>query len=179
MRMSVLGPTVYFSAIFGIIDKKRMPPQAAGWRWLIMNESDTIKLLRECDAGAKMAVTSIDEVMEKVSGPGLKQLLQESREHHEKLENEIHSLLCSYGSQEKEPAAMAKGMSWIKTNMKMSMDDSDATVADLITDGCNMGTKSLNRYLNQFRGADHASRELCGRLISIEEKLCQKMKTYL
>ena len=57
-----------------------------------MNESDTIKLLRECDAGAKMAVSSIDEVLEKVSGPGLKQLLQESREHHEKLENEIHSL---------------------------------------------------------------------------------------
>lgn len=54
-----------------------------------MNESDTIKLLRECDAGAKMAVSSIDEVLEKVSGPGLKQLLQESREHHEKLENEI------------------------------------------------------------------------------------------
>ena len=144
-----------------------------------MKESDSIRLLRECDAGAKMAVSSIDEVMEKVSGPGMKQVLQESREHHEKLENEIRSLLAGYGSQEKEPAVMAKSMSWIKTNVKMSMDDSDATVADLITDGCNMGTKSLNRYLNQFRGADHASRELCGRLISIEEKLCQKMKTYL
>ena len=144
-----------------------------------MNESDTIKLLRECDAGVKMAVSSIDEVMEKVSGPGMKQVLQESREHHEKLENEIHSLLANYGSEEKEPAAVAKGMSWIKTNVKMSMDDSDATVADLITDGCNMGTKSLNRYLNQYRGADHASREICGRLISIEEKLCQKMKSYL
>ena len=100
-----------------------------------MNESDTIKLLRECDAGVKMAVSSIDEVMEKVSGPGMKQVLQESREHHEKLENEIHSLLANYGSEEKEPAAVAKGMSWIKTNVKMSMDDSDATVADLITDG--------------------------------------------
>lgn len=144
-----------------------------------MNESDTIKLLRECDAGVKMAVSSIDEVMEKVSGPGMKQVLQESREHHEKLENEIHSLLANYGSEEKEPAAVAKGMSWIKTNVKMSMDDSDAMVADLITDGCNMGTKSLNRYLNQYRGADHASREICGRLITIEEKLCQKMKSYL
>ena len=144
-----------------------------------MNESDTIKLLRECDAGVKMAVSSIDEVMEKVSGPGMKQALQESREHHEKLENEIHSLLANYGSEEKEPAAVAKGMLWIKTNVKMSMDDSDATVADLITDGCNMGTKSLNRYLNQYRGADHASREICGRLITMEEKLCQKMKSYL
>ena len=144
-----------------------------------MKETDTIKLLRECDAGAKMAVSSIDEVLEKVSGPGLKRLLQESREHHEKLENEIHSLLKNYGSQEKEPAAIAKGMSWMKTNMKMSLDDSDATVADLITDGCNMGTKSLSRYLNQYRGADHASRELCGRLISIEEKLCSGMRQYL
>ena len=144
-----------------------------------MNETDSVKLLRECDAGAKMAVSSIDEVLEKVSGPGMKQVLQESREHHEKLENEIRSLLAGYWSQEKEPAVMAKSMSWIKTNVKMSMDDSDATVADLITDGCNMGTKSLNRYLNQYRGADHASREICGRLISIEEKLCQKMKTYL
>ena len=144
-----------------------------------MKETDTIKLLRECDAGAKMAVSSIDEVLEKVSGPGLKRLLQESREHHEKLENEIHSLLKNYGPQEKEPAAIAKGMSWMKTNMKMSMDDSDATVADLITDGCNMGTKSLSRYLNQYRGADHASRELCGRLISIEEKLCSGMRQYL
>ena len=144
-----------------------------------MKESDSIRLLRECDAGAKMAVSSIDEVMEKVSGPGMKQVLQESREHHEKLENEIHSLLKNYGSPEKEPAAMAKSMSWIKTNVKMSMDDSDATVADLITDGCNMGTKSLSRYLNQYRGADHASRELCGRLISIEEKLCSGMRQYL
>ena len=110
-----------------------------------MNETDSVKLLRECDAGAKMAVSSIDEVLEKVSGPGMKQVLQESREHHEKLENEIRSLLAGYGSQEKEPAVMAKSMSWIKTNVKMSMDDSDATVADLITDGCNMGTKSLNR----------------------------------
>ena len=143
------------------------------------NETDSVRLLRECDVGAKMAVSSIDEVLEKVSGPALKQLLQESREHHEKLENEIHSLLKNYGSQEKEPAAMAKGMSWIKTNVKMTMDDSDATVADLITDGCNMGTKSLNRYLNQYRGADHASRELCGRLISIEEKLCRDMKSWL
>ena len=144
-----------------------------------MENSDTVKLLRECDAGTKMAVSSIDEVLEKVCDSNMKKLLEESKVHHEKLENEIWEMLDRFDSEEKEPSAMAKGMSWMKTNVKLSMDNSDATVADLITDGCNMGTKSLNRYLNQFRGADHASRELCGRLISIEEKLCQKMKSYL
>ena len=141
--------------------------------------TDTIKLLRECDAGTKMAVTSIDEVLEKVRDTEMKKLLQESKSHHEKLGDEIHSLLNSHGTEEKDPTPMAKGMSWVKTNVKMGMDDSDATVADLITDGCNMGIKSLNRYLNQFKAADHNSKDISTKLISIEEKLCKDLNKYL
>ena len=144
-----------------------------------MENSDTEKLLRECDAGSKMAVTSIDEVLESVKDSGMKQLLQESKDHHEKLGNEIHSLLTSHDTEEKEPSAMAKGMSWMKTNMKMGMDSSDATVADLITDGCNMGVKSLNRYLNQYKLADDTSKGICERLVSIEEELCKDLRKYL
>lgn len=141
--------------------------------------SDTVKLLRECDAGAKMAVASIDEVLESVRDTDMKRLLSESKSHHEKLGNEIHSLLNDYGTEEKEPAPIAKGMSWMKTNVKLTMDNSDATVADLITDGCNMGVKSLNRYLNQYEAADRKSKEIGGKLISIEEKLCRDLEKYL
>lgn len=144
-----------------------------------MGNSDTVKLLQECDAGTKMAVTSIDEVLEKVSDYDMKQLLQESKDHHEKLGNEIHALLNKHGSEEKDPPVMAKGMSWMKTNMKLGMDNSDAAVADLITDGCNMGVKSLNKYLNQYKSADNKSRELSTKLISIEQQLCKDLKKYL
>ncbi len=144
-----------------------------------MEMKDTVKLLKECDAGSKMAVTSIDEVLEQVADSRMKGLLQESKAHHEKLGNEIHSLLNEHGSEEKDPNIMAKGMSWMKTNMKMSMDNSDATVADLITDGCNMGIKSLNRYLNQYKMADNTSKDICGKLISIEEQLCKDLREYL
>jgi len=67
----------------------------------------------------------------------------------------------------------------LKTNVKLGMDESDATVADLITDGCDMGTKSLYRYLNQYEQADHTSKGLCKKLISIEEKLCKDLHGYL
>ena len=144
-----------------------------------MELTDTEKLLKECDAGAKMAVTSIDEVLEKVSDDNLKQLLQESKSSHEKLGDKIHSLLISHGVEEKEPSLMAKGMSWMKTNMKLGMDNSDATVADLITDGCDMGVKSLSRYLNQYKQADDVSKGICGRLVAIEEKLCKDLRQYL
>lgn len=144
-----------------------------------MSEHDTIHLLQECDAGSKMAVSTINGVLEKVADEELKQVLTESRNHHEKLGGEIHEMLSGYKSEEKDPPAMAKGMSWMKTNMKLSMDESDAVIADLITDGCDMGVKSLHKYLNQYADADESAKDVCRRLTSIEEALRGEMRSYL
>lgn len=144
-----------------------------------MTNSDTTKLLRECDAGTKMAVSSIDEVLEKVQDENMKNLLQKSKDHHEKLEGEIDTLLSKYQADEKEPNPIAKGMSWMKTNMKLTMDNSDGTVADLITDGCDMGVKTLNRYLNQYKAADNEAKQICNKLIDIEEQLRKDLREYL
>jgi hypothetical protein len=145
------------------------------------DNSDTINLLKECDAGSKMAVTSIDDVLDDVQDKKMKKLLIESKDHHTKLGNEIHEQLNRNCADEKEPNAMARGMSWLKTNMKLGMgiEDTDKTIADLMTDGCNMGVKSLNKYLNQYKNADEVSQKLCMRLIKIEEKLCEELEDYL
>ena len=42
-----------------------------------------------------------------------------------------------------------------------------------------MGTKTLHRYLNQYKAADEKSKAICGRLIDIEEKLRKDLRTYL
>ena len=144
-----------------------------------MENKDTIHLLKECDAGSKMAVTSLDEVMESVQDEKLKELLKKSKDHHEKLGNEIHTMLIQYHSEEKDPNPMAKSMSWLKTNMKMSMDKSDATVADLLTDGCNMGIKSLYKYMNQYPNAEAKIKNLCNNLIDIERELRKDLRGYL
>lgn len=142
-------------------------------------QNDTINLLKECDSGTKMAVSTIDEVLDKVSTSSLRQLLSESKDHHEKLGNEIHSLLIQHNSEEKDPSPMAKGMSWLKTNLKINMEGSDKAIADIMTDGCNMGIKCLHKYLNQYNTADHTSKEICNRLIDIEEQLCKKLQPFL
>ncbi|MDE6101676.1 MAG: hypothetical protein K2F73_01670 [Ruminococcus sp.] len=59
------------------------------------------------------------------------------------------------------------------------MNESDQTIAELITDGCNMGIKSLNQYLNQYQAADERSKNLTKRLISAEEKLSFDMRQFL
>ena len=144
-----------------------------------MIEQDTIKLLRECDAGVKMGISSIDDVLEYVSNDDLKGKLIKCKDEHDKLDGEIQTLLDKYNDDGKEPAAMAKGMSWIKTNVKLALNESNDTVADLITDGCNMGVKSLNKYLNKYKAADEVSKDITKRLINLEEKLAIDIREYL
>lgn len=144
-----------------------------------MIEKDTIKLLRECDSGVKMGVASIDEVMDNVSSELFKRLLKDCRAEHEKLRLEIQTQLDRFHDEGKNPNPIVKGMSWVKTNMKLGMEESDATVADLMTDGCNMGVKSLNRYLNQYKAADEISKDIAKRLINLEEKLSVDIRQFL
>ena len=144
-----------------------------------MVEQDTIKLLRECDAGIKMGVSSINEVLEYIKSDTLRKDLEQCRNEHVKLQDEIQVLLDEYHDDGKEPNPIAKGMSWMKTNVKLGMDQSDHTVADLMTDGCNMGVKSLNRYLNQYEAASEKTKDITKRLIHLEEQLADQMRAFL
>ncbi|MBE6862431.1 MAG: hypothetical protein E7497_05990 [Ruminococcus sp.] len=144
-----------------------------------MIEQDTVKLLRECDAGVKMGVTAINEVLDYVHNEKLKKLLIEGLDENDHIEKELRKLLTEYHDDGKEPNPMAKGMAWIKTNVKLTMDESDNVIADLITDGCNMGIKSLRKYLNQYQAADENSKNLAKRLIKHEEKLAAAVADYL
>jgi hypothetical protein len=144
-----------------------------------MIEEDTIKLLRECDAGIKMGIASIDDVTDKVRNEKLRECLRTCRDKHVTLQDEIRSLLGEYHDEGKDPNPMAKSMSWMKTNMKIAVDDSDQTIADLMTDGCNMGIKSLRKYLNQYEAASEKSKDIAKRLINLEEKLVTDIKEYL
>ena len=144
-----------------------------------MVEQDTIKLLRECDAGVKMGISSIDDVLDHVKKEDFRKKLTKCREEHQDLQIKILQELEKYQDDGKNPNPIAKGMSWMKTNMKLSMEDTDATIADLMPDGCNMGVKSLNRYLNQYKAADEVSKDMAKRLINLEEKLAVDIRQYL
>ena len=144
-----------------------------------MIEQDTIKLLRECDAGIKMGVASIDDVLDRTESDEFRNKLHRCKKEHEVLGTEIQDLLNRYKDDGKDPNPIAKSMSWMKTTMKLGMNESDQTIADLMTDGCNMGVKSLNKYLNKYEAADEVSKDITKRLINLEEQLSIDMRQYL
>ena len=144
-----------------------------------MIEQDTIKLLRECDSGVKMGVASIEDVLDHTEDPHFRRLLENCKNEHETLKTEIQTQLDKFRDEGKNPNPPVKGMSWMKTSMKLGMDDTDATIADLMTDGCNMGVKSLNRYLNQYEAAEERAKDITKRLIRLEEQLVVDIRPYL
>ena len=125
-----------------------------------------------------MGVESIEDVLERVGDGELSGILSRSMREHQSLGSETHALLEGRGISGKEPAVMARGMSWLKTEVMLAAGD-DAAAADLITDGCNMGVKSLIRYRNRYPDASDQARKIAGELIDSEETLLKSMQSYL
>ena len=144
-----------------------------------MPDNDTVKLLQECNSGVQMGIYSLEEILEDVKDEKFRQLLKDSITTHKSLGNRTHELLLAFGEETKEPNPITKGMSWMKTNAKMMMESSDNTCAELITDGCNMGIKTLYRYLNEYKAADEKAQKLTEDIIREEESLRQNLRCYL
>lgn len=144
-----------------------------------MVNEDTIELLKECNSGIQMAIFSMEDVLDDVNSDEFRQILRDSIAAHKVLGDRTHNQLSEAGKEPKEPNPIAKGMSWIKTNTKMMMDDSDHVCADLITEGCNMGIKSLYRYLNQYKAAEEPAKQLTEDIIREEETLRHHLRVYL
>lgn len=144
-----------------------------------MINDDTVELLKECNSGIKMGINSIEEILNKVENNEFKNLLESSMNEHKRLGDETRKLLNRYNDSGEDPNIMAKSMSWMKTNFKMAVSPSDETISDLITDGCNMGVKSLNKYLNEYEAASEESKDIAKKLINMEENLALNIRKYL
>ena len=144
-----------------------------------MIEKDTVRLLRECDAGIRMGVSGINDIMKYVKSNTLRRTLMDCKREHTALAREIEGELHRFEDKGKKPNPIALGMSKMKTEMKMTMMGSDSAAADLMTDGCNMGVKSLNKYLSKYKAADEVSKDITKRLINLEEKLAVDIREFL
>ena len=142
-------------------------------------QNDTVRLLGECDAGIQMAISSIDEVLPSVTDPHLRKTLHLSRSAHRDLRCRTQNLLRACHASGKDPNPMAKSMSWLKTNAKLTFKPGDSSVADLVVSGCNMGIKNLHKSHNRYANADLSSKNVADELIGLEADLANSLYPYL
>jgi hypothetical protein len=143
-----------------------------------MNE-DTINLLKECNAGCKSATNSMEQVQPYIENEKLKSIIDGYNDKHIKIGDECHQMLNVYHEEEKDPQVSAKAFSWISTEMKLMMNNDDYKIADIMTDGCNMGIKSVSGYINKYKTAAEDSVDLAKKLVKTEQEFMNELLGYL
>ena len=144
-----------------------------------MKVEDTIKILKECNAGTKTAVNSINQVIGDVNSKQLENLLTTNLARHEEIGNTTDNMLKEHGESGKDPSAMTRSMTWMTTSMKLMMDNSDHEIASLMIDGCNMGIKKVSEYVNKYQDASTESLDVATKLIKTEQKFMDDLRLYL
>ena len=140
---------------------------------------DTVKLLQECAKGVKMGERAISLTISQTRPGELKQILEDAGQAHAILGDDVRKLLYSGGEHAKEPSTVIQMMSDAKIKAMMSISGSGATAASLITDGCNMGSKSITHYLNKYPKASLPAQVLAHRIIRTEDELRDKLRKFL
>ena len=140
-----------------------------------MIEIDTIRLLRECDKGIKMGISSIDEVWAYVQNERLKSALNICKDQHNNLNIEIQKLLEKYHMEKPKSNFLITLMSKWKIKWRMLFKRNDKTIIYLMIEGCKMGIKSLNKYLQQYQAASEKSKNITKKLVQIEQNLIDEL----
>ena len=141
--------------------------------------SDTINLLMECNAGIKMGESAMKQVLPHARDKELRHILEVTKNTHAALGDETQSMLQSSGKATKSSHPIARAMSSMKICATMMVKESDKSIATLMTDGCDMGIKSLSGFLNQYKNASDEAKTIAKRLIASEEFLEGKLRSYL
>lgn len=140
---------------------------------------DDIELLKECDSGVKMGIQGIASVRDDAYGQDFKNLLAKYEEEHVKILGVIHEKLDARGVDGKTANPVARAMSNMSTDMKLMMNNSDEKIADIMMDGCNMGIKSVSRYMNQYAGASKEVMGIANDIVALEQHFMNELRQYL
>lgn len=140
--------------------------------------NDTVELLKECNAGCKMAMSSMDQVSKHIHEKSLKETVDKYYQKHKELTLKTEDLLSRHQAEEEE-RPLTQGYSRMMTALKMAMEDDSHQIAKIMMDGCTMGIQSISEYLNKYENASSDSRSLAKDIIRSEEAFVQELKAYL
>lgn len=141
---------------------------------------DSVELLKECDAGLEMAISSLEQVKPEAKAENFTNMLDKYYNNHIKIQKDIDKKLVEYNSDGKKANPIAETMSSMKTNFKLlTTNHTDQEIADLMMDGCNMGIKSVSKYMNQYANANEDIVQLANDIIVLEQNFANELRQYL
>ncbi len=145
----------------------------------MMQKQDTIELLKECVSGAEMCISALNEMLDKTHNADLKKSMEQCKREHLELYNQASNILYECGEHGKKPSPIAKGMSYLKTNVTLTLDPSDHSVSKLAAKGCDMGIRTLSEDLKTYAQAEPEAKEIAVAMIEAERALAKQTELFI
>lgn len=141
--------------------------------------TDSVMLLKECDAGSKMAVESIGQFRIYAEDSSLKSSLDKYIKKHEAYGNRCRKMLLENNECPQDPSKMASAFAKISTDVKMMLDKDTAKIANLLIDGCNMGIKTTTENMHKYSNATPDVMNIAREMIALEQEMSKELLGYL
>lgn len=128
---------------------------------------------------AKMGVTGIDNIKDKIYDDELKNIIATQKKEYQKIADEATKLLNDLGVSENKISKMAQVMTYITANLELLKDDSTSNIAKMMIEGSNKGIIEINKNLNSYNNMNQNVIKLAKKLLATEQHNIDELKIYL
>ncbi len=146
-------------------------------------KSREAQLYEDIYKNLKMGASSTVDMMNRLSEGELKTELGRELAEYEALAKEAGDALRKMGEIPKEENIMARMSAKAGVMMNTMIDSTPSHIAEMVIEGCAMGTSDLIKQLNACEregGEDvEKARKLAERAVKFEEDCAERMKAYL
>jgi len=137
-------------------------------------------VLDELNKGCAMGMDAIDNILDKVEDKNLKEVLEDEYDKYKKMHQRIEEIYPEFSEGEPtETSTMNKVMTSWMTDMKLMTDHSDGKIAELLTQGVNMGIIERKRLLNRKENLDKDVESILKEYVEMQERSVEIYKEYL
>lgn len=142
-------------------------------------EENNIDVLDELHKGCDMGMDAIKLVLDKAEGKEFKKILKEQYNDYEEIADEIEEIYADYSERKPhEAGVMTKAMTWYGIQMNTLADKSNSKLADLLSQGTNMGIIEGRKLLNH-KDSSKEIEALVKKYIKVQEHSIEKLKDFL
>lgn len=141
--------------------------------------AETTDMLKRVYENAQMGERGTDLLIEKTEDKELLTVLKGYSEDYKEIKNEAAEMLRDAGEEPEDIDEMVKAMQWMGVQFNTLMDKSPSHIAEMLIQGSAMGIVKGEKNKNQNEQADHGAVRLQSRLIKLEERYLESMKSFL
>lgn len=128
---------------------------------------------------AKMAKSTIDQILKIVEDIEFKDILEEQISDYESIIEKVEAELESLKTTGKNISKMTELITYFNIKMSTTKDNTSSHIAKMMVQGSDMGIIQITENLNKYKRLKPTIRQLGKKLLEIEENNSKNLKKYL